>query len=150
MVSLQELIADPNERASDLVAAFEIEVLAGRAARAAGYDRAIRKIGHGWLDMETYVVCQAIVDAWEGLVLSGADRLSAFASVAVPSAQRLPLALSAFLYAAGDAPDRSAEALRRLAASPAALEPFAQAHHEMGASFAGPGRVYFGTAERRG
>jgi DNA-binding CsgD family transcriptional regulator len=136
LVSLQELIADPNERASDLVAAFEIEVLAGRPARAAGYDRAIRKIGHGWLDMETYVVCQAIVDAWEGLLLSGADRLSAFASVAQPSAQRLPLALGAFLSAAGDAPDRAAELLRRLAATPGAIEPFAQAHSEMAASFA--------------
>jgi DNA-binding CsgD family transcriptional regulator len=144
LISLQETIADPNERASDLVAAFEIEVLAGRSARAAGYDRAIRKIGHGWLDMETYVVCQAIVDAWEGLVLSGADRLSAFASVAVPSAQRLPLALAAFLYANGDAPDRAAEALRRLAAAPPALEPFAQAHHEMGAAFAALAECFLG------
>jgi DNA-binding CsgD family transcriptional regulator len=136
LVALQEFIADPNERASDLVAAFEIEVLAGRPARAAGYDQSIRKIGHGWLDMETYVVCQAIVDAWEGLLLSGADRLSAFAAVAQPMAQRLPLALGAFLSAAGDAPDRSAELLRRLAATPSAPEPFAQAHSEMAASFA--------------
>jgi DNA-binding CsgD family transcriptional regulator len=136
LVSLQELVADPNERASDLVAAFEIEVLAGRSARAAGYDQAIRKIGHGWLDMETYVVCQAIVDGWEGLVISGADRLSAFASVAQPAAQRLPLSLGAFLCAAGDAADRAAELLRRLAATPPAAEPFAQAHYEMAASFA--------------
>ncbi len=85
LVALQELVADPNERASDLVAAFEIEVLAGRPARAAGYDQTIRKIGHGWLDMETYVVCQAVVDAWQGLPFTGADRLAAFASVAQPA-----------------------------------------------------------------
>jgi DNA-binding CsgD family transcriptional regulator len=136
LVALQELVADPNERASDLVAAFEIEVLAGRPARAAGYDQTIRKIGHGWLDMETYVVCQAVVDAWQGLPFTGADRLAAFASVAQPAGRRLPLSLGAFLSAAGDAAERAADFLRRLAATPAAAEPFAQAHYEMAAAFA--------------
>jgi DNA-binding CsgD family transcriptional regulator len=62
----------------------------------------------------------------------------------------LPLALAAFLYAAGDAPDRSAEALRRLATSPPALEPFAQAHHEMGAAFAAVAECILGRQSAAG
>ena len=142
LVSLQALVGDPNERASDLVAALEIEVLAGRTARAAAYDKEVRKIGHGWLDMETYVVCQAIMDSWNGLMLSGADRLAAFASAAPDNLQRLPLSLGAFLAAAGGGIDRAAELLRRLApvAAPSP-DPFSLAHQEMASSFAAMAEV---------
>lgn len=137
LIALQELVGDPAERASDLVAAYEIEVLAGRAARAAAYDDAVRKMGPDWLGMETYAVCRSIADTWNGLLLPAADRLAAFASAAPPRMQRLPLALGAFLASAGGASERGAELLRQYGAvtSPSA-DPFTAAHFEMATSFA--------------
>lgn len=145
LVSLQGLIGDPDERASDLVAAFEIEVLAGRPGRAAAYDDAVRKMGHGWLGMETYVICRAIVEVWDGLLISAADRVAAFASAAPEHLQRLPLCLGAFLAGAGGATERAAELLRQLAPVTApTTDPFVLAHHEMAASFAAMAEVLLG------
>ncbi|MBV8372975.1 MAG: hypothetical protein JOY69_06915 [Candidatus Eremiobacteraeota bacterium] len=147
LVSLQALVGDPNERASDLVAAFEIEVLAGRAGRAAAYDDAVRKVGHDWLGMETYAVCRSIADAWEGRLLPGADRLAAFASAAPAYMQRLPLGLGSFLACAGGSMDRGAELLRQLGgASVPPTDPFAAAHVEMATSFAAMSEVLLGRA----
>lgn len=145
LVSLQALVGDPDERASDLVAAFEIEVLAGRAGRAAAYDDAVRKLGHGWLGMETYVICRSIVEAWDGLLLSGADRAAAFASAAPEHLQRLPLSLGAFLAAAAGAADRASELLRQLGpVSSLSSDPFVLAHQEMASSFASMADVLLG------
>jgi DNA-binding CsgD family transcriptional regulator len=145
LVALQALVGDPNERASDLVAAFEIEVLAGRPGRALAYDDAVRKMGHGWLGMETYAVCRAIVDAWDGLLLSAADRVAAFASAAPEHLRRLPLSLGAFLAAAAGASERAADLLRPLArVSTLAPDPFAAAHHEMASSFAAMAEILLG------
>jgi DNA-binding CsgD family transcriptional regulator len=147
LVSLQTLVGDPNERASDLVAAFEIEVLAGRAGRAAAYDDAVRRIGHDWLGMETYAVCRSIVDAWEGQLLPAADRVAAFASAAPAHMQRLSLGLGAFLACAGGSSERGAELLRQLAATTAPpSDPFALAHAEMASSFAAMAEVLLGRA----
>ncbi|MGA8534491.1 MAG: LuxR C-terminal-related transcriptional regulator [Candidatus Tumulicola sp.] len=147
LVSMQALVGDPNERASDLVAAFEIEVLSGRAGRAAAYDDALRKIGHDWLGMETYAVCRAIVDAWDGELLSAADRVAAFASAAPPHMQRLPLGLGSFCACAAGNTDRGAELLRNLAGTPSASsDPFTSAHFEMAASFAAMAEVLLGRA----
>ena len=142
LIALQELVGDPTERASDLVAAFEIEVFAGRAARAAAYDEAIRRIGPDWLGMETYAVCRSIVDAWNGQLLPAVDRLAAFASAAPQQMQRLPLAVAAFLAGAAGAGERAAELLRSLN-SPAAppADSFAAAHFEMATAFAAMGEV---------
>lgn len=144
LVSLQGLIGDPDERASDLVAAFEIEVLAGRPGRAAAYDDAVRKMGHGWLGMETYVVCRAILEAWDGLLISGADRVAAFASAAPEQQQRLPIAMGAFLSAAGGATERASELLRQLPTAPISSDPYVLAHHEMASSFAAMAEVVLG------
>ncbi|MEO6835419.1 MAG: LuxR C-terminal-related transcriptional regulator [Candidatus Tumulicola sp.] len=144
LVSLQALVGDPDERASDLVAAFEIEVLAGRSGRAAAYDDAVRKIGHGWLGMETYVICRSIVDAWDGLLLSAADRAAAFASAAPNHLQRLPLSLAAFLAAAAEATERGSELLRQLAPVTPSSDPFVLAHQEMASSFASMAEVLLG------
>lgn len=145
LVSIQALVGDPDERASDLVAAFEIEVLAGRPGRAAAYDDAVRKLGHGWLGMETYVICRAIVEAWDGLLLSGADRAAAFASAAPEHLQRLPLSLGAFLAAAAGSPDRASELLRQLGGTAStSSDPFVLAHQEMGSSFASMAEVLLG------
>lgn len=142
LIALQELVGDPAERASDLVAAFEIEVLAGRAARAAAYDEAIRKIGPDWLGMETYAVCRSIVDAWDGHLLPAVDRLAAFASAAPPHMQRLPLGIGAFLACAAGAAERGSDLLRQFeATAPAPSDPFAAAHFEMAASFAAMAEV---------
>ncbi len=142
LIALQELVGDPTERASDLVAAFEIEVLAGRAARAAAYDEAIRRIGPDWLGMETYAVCRSIVDGWNGQLLPAVDRLAAFACAAPPQMQRLPLGLGAFLACAAGASERGSELLRQFSvAAPAAPDPFATAHAEMAASFAAMAEV---------
>jgi len=142
LIALQELVGDPTERASDLVAAFEIEVLAGRAARAAAYDEAIRRIGPDWLGMETYAVCRSIVDAWNGQLLPAVDRLAAFASAAPPQMQRLPLALGTFLASAAGATERGSELLRQFALAPQpSPDPFATAHAEMAASFAAMAEV---------
>ncbi len=147
LVSLQALVGDPNERASDLVAAFEIEVLAGRAGRAAAYDDAVRKLGHDWLGMETYAVCRSIVDAWEGNFLPATDRVAAFATAAPPHMQRLPLALGAFLACAGGSTERGADLLRQLsAAAPSPSDPFVAAHFEMASSFAAMAEVLLGRA----
>lgn len=136
LIALQELIGDPMERASDIVAAFEVEVFAGRAARAAAYDETLRKIGPDWLGMETYAVCRSIADAWSGQLLPASDRLAAFASAAPPHMQRLPLALGAFLSCAGGALERGADLLRQYG-SPgmSSIDAFATAHSEMAASF---------------
>jgi DNA-binding CsgD family transcriptional regulator len=142
LIALQELVGDPSERASDLVAAFEIEVLAGRAARAAAYDEAIRRIGPDWLGMETYAVCRSIVDAWNGQLPPAVDRLAAFASAAPAHMQRLPLALGAFLACAAGIAERGSDLLRQYAvAGPPAPDPFAAAHAEMAASFAAMAEV---------
>ncbi len=142
LIALQELVGDPTERASDLVAAFEIEVLAGRAARAAAYDEAIRRIGPDWLGMETYAVCRSIVDAWNGQLLPAVDRLAAFASAAPAHMQRLPLGLGAFLACAAGAAERGSDLLRQYAvAGPPSTDPFATAHAEMAASFAAMAEV---------
>jgi DNA-binding CsgD family transcriptional regulator len=145
LITLQELVGDPSERASDLVAAFEIEVLAGRAARAAAYDEAIRRMGPDWLGMETYAVCRSIVDAWSGQLLPGADRLAAFASAAPAHMQRLPLAVGAFLACAGGATERASDLLRQYGACTSQPgDPFATAHFEMAASFAAMTDVLLG------
>lgn len=145
LVSLQGLIGDPDERASDLVAAFEIEVLAGRAGRAAAYDDAVRKLGHGWLGMETYVICRAIVEAWDGLLISAADRVAAFASAAPEPLQRLPLSFGAFLSAAGGSAERASELLRQLMPPlTVSSDPYVLAHHEMASSFAAMAEVLLG------
>jgi DNA-binding CsgD family transcriptional regulator len=147
LVALQALIGDPNERASDLVAAFEIEVLAGRAGRAAAYDDAVRKIGHDWLGMETYAVCRSIVDAWNGQLLPAADRVAAFASAAPTHMQQLPLGLGAFLACAAGAMERGAELLRQLGSTTSlASDPFASAHVEMASSFAAMAEALLGRA----
>jgi DNA-binding CsgD family transcriptional regulator len=147
LVSLQTLVGDPNERASDLVAAFEIEVLAGRAGRAAAYDDAVRKLGHDWLGMETYAVCRSIVDAWEGHLLPAADRVAAFASAAPIYMQRLPLGLGAFLACAAGSMERGADLLRQLSTTaPPSSDPFASAHFEMASSFAAMAEVLLGRA----
>lgn len=137
LIALQELVGDPAERASDVVAAFEIEVLAGRAARATAYDEAIRRMGPDWLGMETYAVCRSIVDAWNGQLTTAVDRLAAFAAAAPAHMQRLPLGLGAFLACAAGTAERGADLLRHyaLAAAPPA-DPFATAHAEMASSFA--------------
>jgi DNA-binding CsgD family transcriptional regulator len=145
LVSLQELVGDPNERASDLVAAFEIEVLSGRAGRAVAYDEAVRKLGHDWLGMETYAVCRSIVDAWDGALLPAADRLAAFASAAPAHMQRLPLGLGAFLACAAGSMERGAELLRQLGSvTGGPSDPFAAAHVEMAVSFAAMAEVLLG------
>ena len=147
LVSLQALVGDPNERASDLVAAYEIEVLAGRAGRAAAYDEAIRKLGHDWLGMETYAVCRSIVDAWDGQLLTAADRVAAFASAAPAHMQRLPLGLGAFLACAAGSMERGADLVRQLNTTAAfASDPFSSAHFEMASSFAAMAEVLLGRA----
>ena len=75
---------------------------------------------------------------------TGADRLAAFASVAQPSASGFRSHSALFFTAAGDATERAADFLRRLAATPSATEPFAQAHHEMAAAFAAVAECLFG------
>lgn len=144
LISLQSLVGDPDERASDLVAAFEIEVLAGRAGRAAAYDDAVRKIGHGWLGMETYVICRAILEAWDGLLLSAADRVAAFASAAPEHLQRLPLSFGAFLAVAAGSAERAADLLRQVTPALPSADPFSSAHHEMASSFAAMAEVLLG------
>ncbi|HKU81674.1 MAG TPA: helix-turn-helix transcriptional regulator, partial [Candidatus Tumulicola sp.] len=100
--------------------------------------------GHGWLGMETYVICRAILEAWDGLLLSAADRVAAFASAAPEHLQRLPLSFGAFLAAAAGSSERAADLLRQLAPAPPSADPFSLAHIEMASSFAAMTEVLLG------
>jgi DNA-binding CsgD family transcriptional regulator len=151
LTTLQAVVSDPSERATDLASALEVEVLAGRAARAAAFDEAIRRAGHGWLDMETFVVCRAIMEAWDGRLLQAADRLAAFSSlVDTPANRPLPSALGAFLAAAAGAPERADDMLRSLSIrnSAGAVDQFALAHYEMATSFAAMTEILLGRGRR--
>jgi DNA-binding CsgD family transcriptional regulator len=137
LTTLQAYVTDPNERASDLVSALEVEVYAGRAARAAAFDDAIRRAGHGWLDMETYVTCRAVMDAWEGRLIEATDRLSAYnALLEAAKSSRFPLALASFFAAAAGATARAGELIASLPGYAPPENPFVRSHYEMASSFA--------------
>lgn len=144
LIALQSLVGDPEERAGDLVAAFEIEVLAGRAARAAAYEDSIRKLGHGWLGMETYAVCRAIQESWDGLMLSAADRVASFAAAAPDDLRQFPLSLGAFLATAAGASDRAIELLSQIPAATPSVDAYILSHREIAAAFAAAAEVQLG------
>ena len=145
LTTLQGHISDPSERATDLATALEVEVFAGRAARAIAYDDAIRRAGHGWLDMETYVVCRAFMDAWDGRLIEAADRLSAFNRLLdAQNTSRLPIALSAFFAAASGSAERAGAILQLLPEIASSKDPFVRAHHEIAAAFAAVTEAFLG------
>lgn len=136
LTTLQAYVSDPSQRASDLVSALEVEVFAGRAARAAAFDEAIRRAGHGWLDMETYVVCRAFMDAWDGHLLEAADRLAASHSLLNAAGfSRLPVALAAFFALCANQKARSDQLLELLSNHPHSDDLFLRAHDEMARSY---------------
>jgi DNA-binding CsgD family transcriptional regulator len=135
LISLQSLVADPHERSTDLVAALSIEVMAGRPGRALAFDAEIRKIGHSWIGMESYVVCRAIMDAWEGNLLPASDRLATYANAVAESLRRVPLSLAALLATAAGATERGTDLLRQIPPMQQSNGTFAQAHQEMAVSF---------------